>query len=338
MAATDFLKLVCDDEGGIMKSLFYENVRDWLGYNQINTEIKGTLASDDRDRFVLMNNGVTIIAKHLQPTGNKFTMEDFQVVNGCQTSHVLNANSELLTPAVRIPVRIICTQDEGVIESIITATNRQTEVTSDQFFALKSFAKQLEAYFKSFDGDKQIYYERRSHQYDSQDVNRHRVITHQNLVRAVGAMFLDEPHRTTKNYRALAEQVGNKFFREGDCLEPYYVSAYAAYRLDALFRSKDFPRIRRPGRYHILLVTRILMDDEKLSRMNSPQMKKRCEKMISLLFKDADGLLYEAARVVDEVAGGNWERDYIRTQPITDSILNRYNLTKGPANEQEPAT
>jgi hypothetical protein len=34
----------------------------------------------------LMNNGVTIIARHLQPTGNRFHIEDFQIVNGCQTS------------------------------------------------------------------------------------------------------------------------------------------------------------------------------------------------------------------------------------------------------------
>lgn len=44
-------------------------------------------------------------------------MTDFQVVNGCQTSHVLYENSALLSEAVRIPIRIICTQDEAVIES-----------------------------------------------------------------------------------------------------------------------------------------------------------------------------------------------------------------------------
>jgi DDE domain/AIPR protein len=49
-----------------------------------------------------------------------------------------------------------------VMESIIIATNRQTEVTADQFFALRPFAKKLELYFRTFESDKQLYYERRA--------------------------------------------------------------------------------------------------------------------------------------------------------------------------------
>jgi hypothetical protein len=36
-----------------------------------------------------MNNGVTIIARDLRRTAQKFFIEDYQIVNGCQTSHVL---------------------------------------------------------------------------------------------------------------------------------------------------------------------------------------------------------------------------------------------------------
>jgi hypothetical protein len=57
------------------------------------------------------------------------------------------------------------------MESIITATNRQTEVKQDQFFAMKDFAKKLEAYLKTFGPDNHLHYERRAHQYDSQGVS-----------------------------------------------------------------------------------------------------------------------------------------------------------------------
>jgi hypothetical protein len=77
LKATDFLDLVCDEEGAIIKSLFYENIRDWVGYNQINTEIRETLSSAGKDRFVLMNNGATVIARMVQPTGDKFLIGDF---------------------------------------------------------------------------------------------------------------------------------------------------------------------------------------------------------------------------------------------------------------------
>src|SRR3546814_5162256 len=107
---------------------------------------------------------------------------------------------------VRIPFRLICTTDEGVIESIIRATNRQTDVRDEQFFAMKDFAKKLELYFKSFPIEHRLYYERRSHQYDSQDVSKIRIIVHQNLIRSVSSMFLGEPHITTRNFRSLSEK------------------------------------------------------------------------------------------------------------------------------------
>ena len=85
----EFMKILQDDTGEIIDSLFYDNVRDWQGDNEVNSEIKTTLRSDSRTRFVLMNNGITIIARNLQATANRFHIEDFQIVNGCQTSHVL---------------------------------------------------------------------------------------------------------------------------------------------------------------------------------------------------------------------------------------------------------
>ena len=218
LPANDFLKLVCDDEGNIIKSLFYENIRDFQGYNQINSEMRLTLSSESKDRFILMNNGVTIIARALRPTGNKFLMSGFQVVNGCQTSHVLYDNQNLLNDSVRIPFRLICTQDEGVIESIIRATNRQTQVNEDQFFAMSPFAKKLEIFFRGFPVERRLYYERRSHQYDSQDIEKPRILVHQNLVRAVGAMFLGEPHGTTRRFRELSAKVGKEMFLESDKL------------------------------------------------------------------------------------------------------------------------
>lgn len=181
--------------------------------------MKNTIISKDNDRFVLMNNGVTIIAKSLLTTGNKFTMGDFQVVNGCQTSNVLYDNrNSLLTDSVRIPIRIVCTTDEGVIEAVITATNRQTEVKQDQFFALRDFAKKVEAYFKVFEPSGRLYYERRSHQYDSQNLDRNRIIGHKDLVMAVGAMFLHQPHRTTRGYKDISARVGRDVFVETDKL------------------------------------------------------------------------------------------------------------------------
>ena len=222
ITARELLKIVRDEEGNLIKGLFYENIRDWQGYGHggINDEIRETLSSDSKDRFVLMNNGVTIIARSLKTTADNFTISGFYVVNGCQTCNVLHENEKLLDDEVRVPLRLVSTQESAVVESIIRATNRQTEVKEDQFFAMTPFAKRLEEYFKAVPVDKRLYYERRSNQYDAEKIERQRIVVHQNLVRSVGAMFLGDAHITTKNFRTLRAQVGEQIFNDLDRMEP----------------------------------------------------------------------------------------------------------------------
>jgi hypothetical protein len=43
--ALQYLPIICEN-GEIIRSIFYDNVRDWQGYNDVNTEIRTTLQSD----------------------------------------------------------------------------------------------------------------------------------------------------------------------------------------------------------------------------------------------------------------------------------------------------
>jgi hypothetical protein len=127
LPAPEFISLVRDDNGILIKTIFNDNVRDWQDYNAVNTEMRNTLvAPEQRQRFALMNNGVAIIAKTLRATANRFHIEDYQIVNGCQTSHVLFDQRQQLDRTVMVPVRLIATRDEDVIAAIVKATNRQT--------------------------------------------------------------------------------------------------------------------------------------------------------------------------------------------------------------------
>ena len=279
-----------------------------------------------------MNNGVTVISRTLQPTGDKFLVGDFQIVNGCQTTHVLYDNINMLDDSGRIPFRLITTQDESVIESIIRATNRQTEVRDDQFFAMKEFAKKLEAYFKSFGGSSRLYYERRPHQFDDQSLEKYRIITHQNLVRAVGAMFLGEPHITTRSFRQLSAKVGKEIFRDTDKIEPYYVAGFTLSRLEEGFKLKLLDPAWKPARYQLLLAVRFLLDGQPLPRLNSNEMARRCEDMIKLIWNgDTFGEIVDKAKnVLLEIAEnkipGGWDRDSIRTEPITQAIFEHFDV------------
>ena len=50
-------------------------------------------------------------------------------------------------------------------------------------------------------------------------------------------MFLDEPHRTTRNFKSIKAKLGTEIFAKDQRMEPYYVSALAQYKLETLFRN-----------------------------------------------------------------------------------------------------
>jgi hypothetical protein len=317
--AKQYLPIICDN-GEIIRSIFYDNVRDWQGYNDVNKEIGATLKSDRKRRFVLMNNGVTIIARKMTHTGSKFVIEDFQVVNGCQT--VLFDHQDDLDDSVLVPLRLIWTQEEDVIEDIIHATNKQTEVTSEQFFALTDFARQLEAFFKTFPDGKKLYYERRSRQYDGLSVEKTRVVIQANAVRSFAGMFLGEPHNTVRSYKKLSEQVGQDIFIKDHKQYPYYTSSYALYVLEFLFRNQKIDPKYKIARFQILFAVRLLANADLLPPFNSHKMDKYCETVCEHLWDQAkaETIFTNACKAIDAVAGATLDRDTVHTTSFTDNL------------------
>ena len=324
MSSTEYLKLIENTSEEIITSIFYDNVRHFQEWNKVNKEMKQTLENPDHNvYFPILNNGVTIIARKIHSTANKFTLEDYQIVNGCQTSYVLFECRDHLNPNVLIPVRIISTADSEIRNSIIKATNRQTEVTEEQLFALSDFPKRLETYFPTFEGNKKLYYERRSRQYNADEtVEKSRIINMTTLVRAYASTFLSLPHRTTRNYKALISSVGTSIFDKEHKLEMYYVAAFANYKLDQLFTSGELNINLKQARYVMLFAFRILVIGDNLPRPNSHDMGKSCIKMMDVLWDDTkvEKVFLQAAKIIDAIAAGNYYRDNIMTESFTENV------------------
>jgi hypothetical protein len=325
LPATEFLKLVENQNQEMLATLFYDNVRHWQEWNPVNNEIKDTLTNDQlRVLFPLLNNGVTIVARRISPTGDKFLVEDYQVVNGCQTSFVLHECRASLNEKTMVPVRLIATNNDAIKNAIIKATNRQTQVTDEQLFALSDFPKKLETYFSTFSGKSKLYYERRSRQYSGQSsIEKVRVINMTMLIRAFASMFLMQPHRTTKNYKALLALIGKDIFNKDHSLFPYYVSAYAHYRLEYLFRSQTLESELKPARYHLLMAYRLFISPLDPPRTNSHEIDKYCDPIYDSLLDDERNreTFLRAAERVRVVAGRNLQRDNIRTEPFTNALM-----------------
>ncbi|MBN9614944.1 MAG: hypothetical protein BGO25_05850 [Acidobacteriales bacterium 59-55] len=320
---SEYKKLIIDDSGNMKGGLFFDNVRDWQGFNDVNSQIRNTLESDNRNRFVLMNNGLTIIAATVQPTGDKFYIEDYQIVNGCQTSNVLFAERAILDDNVTLPIRLISTQDENVTNAIVKANNWQTQVKEEQLFALQEYPKTLEAYFNSVSSPERLYFERRSRQYDSQPVEKTRIVTFDGLIRSFAAMFLDEPHRTTRNFKSIKAKLGSEIFAKDQRMEPYYVSALAQYKLEFLFRNGHLEIKYRPARYHMLFALRILIAGIDRPQMTAYKMEAYCNKISSALSDQitSDKYIAAAAQIIDTASqGGALNRDSIRTEPFTNAV------------------
>jgi hypothetical protein len=325
LPASEYLGLVVDDTGQLRRSLFYDNVRDFQDFNVVNQQIKETLESDSRGNFALLNNGVTIVARQLTTTGNKFVMEDYQVVNGCQTSHVLYRERDHITDEVHVPVKVIVTTDDDLTNAVIRATNSQTPIGAEDLQALSEFQKKLEAFYAAFPEDQRLYYERRSKQYEGvPGVEKVRIVTRGAQIRAFASMFLDEPHRAGRYFSTLLKEIGERIFAADHRLEMYYVSAFAQYKLEYLFRSRSLDAKFKPARYHLPMALRHGVLGSTLPPFNSRDMQRHCAKLSELLHDEKASLeaFAAASLAISEAAGSeDLNRDLVRTQSFRDAVI-----------------
>lgn len=330
----EFLKLIHNDREEIIHSIFYDNVRDFQEWNGINIDIKETLIDSNKYvLFPLLNNGITLVAKKIDVTGNKFLIKDYQIVNGCQTSHVIHSSKDELIEGMLIPIKLIATENEDVKNSITKATNRQTEITEEQLFALSDFPKRLEQYFTTFTDNKKLYYERRSKQYNfNPDVEKVRVINSTILIRSFAAMFLNLQHRTTRNYKLLQKQIGKDIFKDDHKLEMYYISAYAYYKMEYLFRSQILSPTLKAARFALLMIFKELaMNNLKQPQyFNSKDMEKYCNRMMDILWDNerCKNLFIESSKIILEISGDNYSTDFVRTDSFTNLIISYFKKEK----------
>ena len=272
--ASTLISLLEGHSGNMLSSIFYDNVRDWQGENTVNSGIAKTLAGKtSRSRFVFMNNGITVIAKKIRTTGDKILLENYQIVNGCQTSNVLWNSKQYLDETVLIPLKIVATTNEEVLIDIIRATNSQTEITASQLLAATDFQKQLEQYFQ-VEPTFALHYERRSKQFANSFVDRASIVTPINLMKAYASIVLEEPHKTTRDFKSVIDRGGKSIFGAKHKVELYYMVALAQYWIDQLLRKGMIDRSLISARFQILLAFKIFNQLEGMPPVESNKAKK----------------------------------------------------------------
>lgn len=319
----EFIKLI-QDENQTIHNIFDDNVRDFQGENAVNRKIKATLTKGDFDLFCVLNNGITVVATSLTPAGNRFTLRDYQIVNGCQTSNVLHDCQRIPgIDATSIPVKIIVTENDEIKTEITLATNSQTEVKTEQLEALNIFQKRLELYFNSEKLDTKLYYERRSQQYNSlPGIKRTQIISIPIQIKTFASMFLRSPHLVSGYYGTIVNRFKGKIFAPDHKFLPYFVSALCYFKIEQLFRSGELPNEYKKARFQIMMIAKIIGLGVEEDPLNSNRIDKKCEELKQLLVDDKQAFsLFSLAIDIFKASGVDVTKQRYKAESDTDLLV-----------------
>lgn len=130
--------------------IFRLNPRGPLG-NKVNASIKNTLLDEtERKRFHLLNNGITAICFSWRRDGGQLLVQDFQIINGCQTTVTLwNVRAAVQDdPSVLITVKL--TQcPEHFAGRIASTTNTQAALRAEDFTSNEPVQIRIQREFSS---------------------------------------------------------------------------------------------------------------------------------------------------------------------------------------------
>ncbi|OIR19445.1 AIPR protein [mine drainage metagenome] len=309
----EFAKLI-QDENQTIHNIFNDNVRDFQGENAVNKKIKETLEAGKYDLFCVLNNGVTVVASSLTPAGNRFTLRDYQIVNGCQTSNILHECQKLPgIDGVSVPIKVIVTESDDIKTEITLATNSQTEVRTEQLEALSIFQKQLELYFQAEKTGTKLYYERRSQQYNSfPEIKRTQIISIPIQIKSFASMFLESPHLVSGYYGTIVNRFKGQIFAKDHKLLPYYVSALCYYKIEQLFRSGELSAELKKARFHLMMMVKMIQFKGESFFLNSNKVEAQCEEFRKVLLDDNESakLFQEAVSIYQASAIDFSKRQY----------------------------
>ena len=243
-SAADFISLLLGEDGELRRTLFKDNVRDYQGATDINEEILNTLRNDPHN-FCLLNNGITIVCKSMMPGNRKISIENPQIVNGCQTCNTIYKayKEELDLSKVSVVVKLIATDSTNVTNAIVKGTNRQNIVYDEAFEITRQFHKDLEEFVEVIQSDipanQKVYYERRSNQFANvPTITINQKANFKILIQSFVSTILQLPHDGFVHDSYLLSKYRNQIFIDGQSFYPYFLSVYLNLKVDSVFKSQ----------------------------------------------------------------------------------------------------
>ena len=200
----EFAKFVTDDKGELKQDLFDSNVRDFMGLNPVNRDIRSTLLDADAPEFWWLNNGITMLVTEAAVVGKEVLLADIQIVNGLQTTECIFRHFKEEGDSRNngsVLVRVIQSSDDSVRDAIIRSTNNQTTVEGASLYATDRIQRDIEEVLRPHG----LRYERRKNHYVNRSVSAENIVTPLYLGAGYVALGLKNPVR--------AQSFGNDVIR-----------------------------------------------------------------------------------------------------------------------------
>ena len=324
--ARDYVNnIITNQDGTIRGQIFEENVRHYLGsQNPVNAQIKETLENTDSNtRFPVLNNGITIVSPDVRVQATTLHLTNFQIVNGCQTSHVLFENRERLNEHVMVALKVVETTDEDVFSELVRATNSQSKIDETQFLSLSPMAKRVEAHFNAYEeqDEPRLYFERRDKQYVERGIPAIRIVSLHDAAKCVCAMFLRRPDLAFKYPKKMYEELGRRIFCEENRDEIFYASALTLYRFYLLRSNRVIPQNLGRFKWHMLALAAAVVSGKDVPALNSRRMESYCQGIIAVMGRHSDKSV-EVFQKISRLIGDGKEvsDDRLKRQSILESL------------------
>jgi hypothetical protein len=322
-------------KGIVDQSLFSKNVRYGLGKTNVNKSITKTIKDQAKHKnFALFHNGITIISEKVKLDENKLTIENYSIVNGCQSTLTLYENRHFITKNLRIPIKVVETgENTKLSEEITYLANNQNPINTSDLKSREKFQLDLKKEFNKTYGTEFQYKIKKG-----ETINDNIEVIENTFAAQLIFSFINESPSN-------AHLKSSIFLKDYDKIFTRHINIHLIYFLKKLFKIVEanlsyisIPVVRsyQPTKFFLLFtLKKILMDDEigKLSINNTkeflekyPDYLESFEKLIKTIIIQFDSNLKNNTEEDGHIEYKNLLRNSNEVKKLSNEIIKGYKV------------
>lgn len=322
-------------KGIVDQSLFSKNVRYGLGKTNVNKSITKTIKDQTKHKnFALFHNGITIISEKVNLNENKLTIENYSIVNGCQSTLTLYENRHFITKNLRIPIKVVETgENTKLSEEITYFANNQNPINTSDLKSREKFQLDLKKEFNKIYGTEFQYKIKKG-----ETINENIEVIENTFAAQLIFSFINESPSN-------AHLKSSIFLKDYDKIFTRHINIHLIYFLKKIFKIIEanlsyisIPVVRsyQPTKFFLLFtLKKILMDDEigKLSINNTkeflqkyPNYLESFEKLIKTIIIQFDSNLKNNTEEDGHIEYKNLLRNSNEVKKLSNEIIKGFKV------------